>query len=231
MTAFTDKLDQLRKIVKRLNPDPCNKSVERRNAQTLKQLADLVVDAFDEVDPGTGAEITPFRVTERLNADDANARKVVWTGSAYDLGDSIVVHDWTTDDQFDCNLQVGAEGVAIKDPDRGEWNIVTLVGKARWVLGTFVSKDTTDPDDIQYTFDVDSYWGAYPNILDPGEQLSSVPDPAKVDPGLIVDDKAFLLWDDARCGYILHNAYKAPSNAVVRLFGACESNRFGLLVN
>ena len=137
--ALSDRLRELQKLIKAINPDPCNRTANRRNAQGTIAAMNEIKRAIEEVDGGgSGLEVILFQVTVRDSDTVGQARKIIWGGSSYDLDATVTVNDWTADNMFSCNLQVGHQGVAVRDVEKGEneYSIVVLEGKARWVQGT-----------------------------------------------------------------------------------------------
>lgn len=217
-------------LIRRYDPDPCDRMGEVRNSQVQSEVNRTLIEIVEIINEGGGGDtVTPFEITARIDDRTATAREIIYdpnTGTIA-LGAEFTVHDWTNRGgrgDFFCNLEPGHEGVAVLNPERGvgQWDIITLEGLARFVKVTFDSKSGGD-----YTFNVDGFFGAYPNGKDPGSTIVAT-DPLSLDEGMVNGDTAMLIYDDSACAYILLAHYKknlpAVVDCLVRVYGTGLQN-------
>jgi len=200
---MTDRLDAWKRIVL----DPCNASVQRRNTAAVRDSLEQIVNYITNINQEGGAdEIVFFEVQEDDIGDPDNDGVHV---KALDLttfgatGVDYTLYDYTPNKRFVQNFVQGFRGVGRISPEIGELSLVVieLEGMARWIDGTLTEDwGATAANSIEAS--VENYWGAFPNIHDPGATVT-VYDRDHVGFNAKEGDRFLAVWDEKDQEYIL----------------------------
>lgn len=203
----TDRIRKWREILL----DPCNLSAQRRNTATIRQSFEEINNYFiTNITEVTGGdpndEIVFFEVQANDLGDPGNDGVAV---KALDLttfdptGADYTLFDYTPQKRFAKNFVDGYYGVGKKAPEIQEDALVVieLEGRARWIDGT-LDEDMGATTPWEVRVNVDNFWGAYPNIHDPGAQVI-VHDRNKLGYNAVVGNRYMAVWDEQDQVYVL----------------------------
>lgn len=114
-------------------------------------------------------------------------------------GRTFTAYDYTGNGRFGQNFVEGYRGVGRWAPEIADdaLVIIELEGKARWIDGTLNANLTGS----SVACTVTRYWGAYPNIHDPGSPVT-VYDRIGLASGALSGDKYLAVWDEQEQQYI-----------------------------
>lgn len=216
--ADSSRLDAWR----RLTLDPCNRTVERRNWASTRDALEQIVNYITNIANVSGSGPVLFKVTTTAIGAASTDAVLLTLPDFTDDGAGVVIYDYTPNRRFARNFVDGYYGVGFLAPEIAENAVVVmeLEGKARFIDGTM---NENMPVDKMVQVSVDNYWGAFPNIHDPGTNFD-VHDRNNFAPNATTGDRFLAVWDEQEQEYVLVNHYKASESTDVILFRLEETD-------
>jgi len=201
-------MTELQQIYQSIILDPCHQGQERRNWAAIRKGFEQVADQINNIitineGDQIGDQLVLFQVlADNIGAPTVGVRQLVWNGSVWLAnGEDYTAYDWSEHWIFRRNFYAGMQGIGVRRPLIAEdaLVIITLESYARFVA---VTLNGTLNKGSSASASVDGYWGAYPNVANPGTSLT-IYDDADQSNTLESGDKAIAVFDEVGQKYIL----------------------------
>lgn len=207
MAQDTSRLDAWRRITL----DPCNRSVERRNTAAIRDGFEQIINYITNINNSTvvgDGTLVFFKVTATSLGTQTTTAKELTTPSFLLDGRDFTIYDYTPDKRFAQNYVDGYYGCGRLSEDIAPNAVVVieLEGKARFIDGTLAEnlQDAGVEDYKHAQVNVDHYWGAFPNIHDPGTSFD-VFDRDNLLPNAKGGERFIAVWDEQDQIYVFLN--------------------------